>query len=114
MASNTTLNLSGEWEYTTPQKTLIVFLENDGFFRLKYEERESDGVAINEEKGKYEGSNANQFLLAAVERQWSWKDSRDGDSGTDATDLTYPASLKNDGSLEVVYLETPYLLKKKA
>jgi len=69
----------------------------------------------NEEKGTYYAEskeNEKKLLLAAFERQWAWKDARDGDSGVDATDLKYPMEFVDDGNVKVLYLEAPFNLKR--
>jgi len=107
------VRLSGYYICRHPQKTVEFWLEEDGFFKLKYEEREDDGsFASNEERGSYSGDNKS-FLLSAVERSWKWKDGNEQDSGVDATDLKYPATIKSDSEIVVHYLETDYSCKKE-
>jgi len=110
--TNKGLRLTGHWLYKEQAKTLELWLEEDGFFRLIYEEKEENGFATNEEKGTYySDSSPSSLVLAAVERSWKWKDSHDGDSGVDATDLKYPCIIKND-EIVVKYLEVDYVTKR--
>jgi len=116
------IKLSGHFIVTETNKTgntitVELWLEEDGFFRLKFEEKENGGHAINDEKGRYEAdpddrTNKSKIVLAAQSRDWTWKDSHDGDSGTDSTDLKYPCHFKSATELEVQYLENVYLTKK--
>jgi len=109
---DTGLRLSRHFVFAEGGKTLELWLEEDGFFRLKYEEKEDGGFATNEESGHYFSDSPNSLVLAAAERSWKWKDSHDGDSGIDATDLKYPCTLKNDNKeITVNYLEVDYLAK---
>lgn len=102
---------AGHYLHQSGEKTLELWLEDDGFFRLKFEEKSADGFASNEEKGTYSPADGDSLTLAAVERQWKWQDAKDGDSGVDATDLQYPARVSN-GELVVKYLEIEYPCKR--
>eukprot|EP01119_Soliformovum_irregulare_P017549 TRINITY_DN5236_c0_g2_i1.p1 TRINITY_DN5236_c0_g2~~TRINITY_DN5236_c0_g2_i1.p1 ORF type:complete len:117 (-),score=23.87 TRINITY_DN5236_c0_g2_i1:35-385(-) len=105
------VNLQGHFLYKDKSILLEIWLEEDGFFRLRFEETQADGYAVNEERGSYKGDKQEQFELAPMERQWKWKDQEDGDSGVDHTDLTYPVSLGEEG-LKITYQEIPYVCKK--
>jgi len=97
--------------------SLELWLEEDGFFKLKFTEREDGGgFAINDEKGRYEvdadaPNDPKRFVLSAQSRDWTWKDNHDGDSGVDSTDLKYPCEFKSAVALDVNYLERIYNTK---
>jgi len=108
--------LSGHFLHKSEGKDLEVWLEENGSFRLRYEERDEDGVAVNEEKGIFRlemQGNDKVAVLVASERRWNWKDLRNGDSGVDQTDLKYPFRYGPDGnSIEVSYLNVSYSCKR--
>jgi len=90
-------------------------LEEDGFFILKFNERESGSAyATNEERGSYYGSeSAHKFVLAPKERSWKWNDGSESDSGVDATDLEYECEFNADHStFTLFYMLRKFVLKK--
>jgi len=91
--------------------SLQLWLEEDGFFRLRFEQKEHEAVTLNDEKGSYRIEDKN-LVLFPVQREWRWHDSHDGDSGVDSVDLRYRCTFKNDNEVEVIYLEVPYLAQK--